>query len=325
MKALVFEQTGKPADVLQVKEIDKPSPKEGEVLVKVLRSPINPADTFFIQGTYRYKPGFPQAGGMEGCGIIESIGDNITIEKDKLAAFFTLKAWAEYVVVPQNALFVLPGDFAIDKAAQFCLNPFTAYGLLQDAHVKQGDWLLLTAGSSSVARIVTQLAKLKGIKVLLAIRNMKYADELKTSGAQEVIDITNNEWTKQVMQITAGKGVNAVLDVIGGDIGTALFDLVSVNGHIVIYGLMSPGKIVFHNSQVIYKQLTVKGFGVRNFVDNMSKEEHRQMIDELISALGNKNFGLPVFATFEPGNYKQAFEAADQHAGEGKTLFVFNN
>src|SRR5450755_947553 len=101
MQALVFEQAGKPADVLHLKEIDTPSPKEGEVLVKVLRSPVNPADTFFIQGTYRYKPRFPQPAGMEGCGIVESVGDNVAIEKGKLVAFFTLKAWAEYVVVPQ--------------------------------------------------------------------------------------------------------------------------------------------------------------------------------------------------------------------------------
>lgn len=324
MKALVFEQTGKPVDVLQVKEVDKPLPKEGEVLVKVLRSPVHPADSFFIQGTYRFKPMFPQTAGMEGCGIVESAGDNVKIEKGKLVAFFNLQAWAEYVVIPQHAVFVLPGDFNIDKAAQFCLNPFTAYGLLLDANVKQDDWLLLTAGSSSVAKIATQLSKLRGAKVILAIRNMLYADELKTLGADEVIDITNNDWTKKVMHITAGKGVNAALDAIGGDIGTELFHIVSVNSYIVIYGLISPDKIIFHNSQVVYKQVTVKGFGVRNFVDSLSNEELQKMIAELRSALGNKNFNLPVFATYKPENYKQAFEAGTKYAGEGKSIFIFN-
>lgn len=87
MKILNFNKAGNPADVLSFTEKEKPVPGNNEVLIKVLGSPIQPADYFFINGTYRFKPEFPQTAGLEGAGIIESPGKNVPDVTGKLVSF----------------------------------------------------------------------------------------------------------------------------------------------------------------------------------------------------------------------------------------------
>ncbi|MFT4154279.1 zinc-dependent alcohol dehydrogenase family protein [Parafilimonas sp.] len=291
MQALTFDKTGNPEDVLKICETDKPVPKNGEVLIKVLMSPINPADILFITGKYRFQPVFPQTAGMEGCGIVEAVSNDVTgIQRGSLVAFFSMNVWAEYVVANSSQVFVLPADFNREKAAQFCLNPFTAYGLLQAAHVKENDWLLITAGSSAVAKIVTQLAKGRQARVILAIRNMQYAGALKKLGADEVIDITKDDWDGQILSVTQQKGVNAALDTLGGEAGTRLLNIMAANATIVLYAAINKDNVSFHNAQFVYKQLTLKGFGIRHFLDGQTAAEKNKMITSLTAAMANSAF-----------------------------------
>src|SRR5258708_13379759 len=160
MSALAFNKTGVPEEGLQVIEKERPIPAAGEVLVKVLASPFNPADTFFIRGTYRFQPTFPdEIAGFEGAGIVESAGKDAAVPIGSLVAFFYRKTWAEYTVVPAAELAVLPGDFPIEKTAQFSLNPFTAWALLDAAQPPAGEWMLLTGPNSSVSPIPIHVAK----------------------------------------------------------------------------------------------------------------------------------------------------------------------
>jgi NADPH:quinone reductase-like Zn-dependent oxidoreductase len=96
MKALYFEQTGDAESVLSLKQFDKPAPKANQVIVKLLVSNINPSDFFFISGTYRFKPEFPQIAGFEGAGIIDSVGEGVDLPVGALVAFFSKNVWAEY-------------------------------------------------------------------------------------------------------------------------------------------------------------------------------------------------------------------------------------
>jgi NADPH2:quinone reductase len=291
--------------------------------VKVLTSTINPADLLFIGGRYRFKPEYPQTAGLEGAGIVESGGEHVCTPPGAMVAFLYKNTWAEYVVLPEAELYVLPRGFPQDKAAQFALNPVTAWGLLEESGTVAGDWLLLTAGSSAVAKIVTQIAKHRGIHVILAVRKIEQAAALRTLGADEVVDLQDSRWPDRVMEITGGRGVACAMDPIGGKTGMELLPLAGVNGRLIIYGALSPDKVTFHYSDITYRQLTVKGFGVRNFIQQQSPEERRQMVDSLVMLLVQEHFQLPVFARYAPENIKEAIESATKNAGEGKTLLSF--
>ena len=320
MKALCFEQTGEPSEVLQLKEIEKPGPGPGEVRLKLVGSPINPADEMFIKGQYRLKPVFPDVAGLEGAGIIDAVGENVDLPVGIKASFFAKRAWAEYLVIPASDLFVLPHNLPDEKAVQSFLNPVTSWGLLEQIGVKENDWLLLTAGNSSVSRIVTQISAKRGIKVILVVRNSENSGELKSLGAMEVIDGSTEDISKRVLEITGGKGVDGILDSVGGKTGTEILKSVAVNARIIVYGILSRDMVEFHNSVFLYRNVTTKGFGIRGYLESRTREQKEAMFTALAQILGNKNFKLDVSALYPFREYREAFAALHESRRRGKII-----
>ncbi len=321
MKAICFEQAGEPSRVLLLKEIEKPEPGAGEVRLKIIGSPINPADEMFIKGQYRLKPVFPEVAGLEGAGIIDAVGENVDLHVGVRASFFAKRVWAEYVVVPASDLFLLPQNLPDEKAVQSFLNPVTSWGLLEEVGVKENDWLLLTAGNSSVSRIVAQISAKRGVKVILVVRNSENSGELKSLGAREVIDSSTEEISKRVLEITGGKGVNGILDSVGGKTGTELFRSVAVDARIVVYGILSRETAEFHNSVFLYKNVTMKGFGVRGYLESRTSEQKDRMLASLAEVISRREFRLDVSAWYSLGEYREALEAYDKDGRHGKIVF----
>jgi NADPH:quinone reductase len=189
MKAVVFEKTGAPLEVLKIYDTQAPEPGAGEVRIKMLTSPINPADTLFIGGKYRIKPQFPQVAGLEGVGIIEKIPEGSVYSLNTLVAFRYKGLWADLAIVPEEKLIPLPSGYPLEKAAQLSLNPITAYALLDEANLQKNDWLLINAGNSGMSRIILQLAALRGIHTIVVTRNDKETYGLDQLGATHVISL----------------------------------------------------------------------------------------------------------------------------------------
>jgi NADPH:quinone reductase-like Zn-dependent oxidoreductase len=321
MKAIYFNQAGVAGSVTALGDFDKPVAAPGQVLVKILSSVIHPADFLFIGGKYRFSPRFPQIAGLEGAGIIESKADDVDIPVGKLVAFEARGAWAEYVVVPKESIIILPDDFPIDKAAQFFLNPFTAWGLLEESKLNAGDWLLLTAANSMVSRIVIQLARLRKIKVIAAVRDLKQTKSLIALGADAVIQMEDEQSLSQISKITGNAGVNAALDAVGGTAGTIIFQNMAANGRVIIYGLLSKEPVQFFNAQVIFKNLEIKGFGVRGFLQSQTNEQKKKMVQTLIEEINKESFELPVRGVFNIEQFKEALAAYEQSGAIGKIIF----
>ncbi|WP_439879656.1 quinone oxidoreductase family protein [Pontibacter sp. MBLB2868] len=321
MKALIFKQAGVPADVLHYEAAGLPEVSPQEVLVKVLASPINPADVMFIQGKYRQQAVFPQIAGLEAAGIVVKAGGSAAVQTGSLVAFRTKGCWAEYVQVPVDKLYALPPSFPVQKACQFALNPVTAWALLYEAKVAENDWLLVTAGSSTVARIMIQLARAKGVRVIAAIRGLNEREELMRLGAAAVVDVLDAKWPDTVLRLTENKGVTAALDAVGGGVGAGIYACVGTGGIVLLYGLLSPDKVQYHNADIIMKLLTVKGFGLDNWLCKLPADVKASMEHELIHTLAAASFRLEVGATFPFAQYREAFEAMCSGLFSGKILF----
>jgi NADPH:quinone reductase len=321
MKALFFDREGDPQEVIYLKETAIPEPKENEVRVKWLGSPVNPADSFFIQGKYRFKPQFPQIAGLEGAGIVDAVGDNVQLPKGTLVAFLSTNAWAEYVIVHKDELYVLPANFPPEKAVQFVLNPVTAWGLLKRAGVKSGDWLLLTAGNSMVSLIVTQIARKLGLQVISTVRNSDYTARIKELGAAEVIDTSKESIVQRVNEITGGKGVTAAIDAVGGETGTQLAQSLALNGKLIAYGVLSTDPVQVHNSLLVYKNISMMGFGVRGFLESLSEEEKEHMTKSLIEMLSAEDFKMDVAKSYSLDNFAGALKANAEGPVNGKIIF----
>ncbi len=130
MKAIRFEQYGKPAQVLTVQQCPLPEPGKREVRVRMLASPINPSDLLFVRGHYAgVEPHFPAPVGFEGVGIVEALGpqaqrpvpDQRVVVRNGQGG-----TWADYAVVSAQDLLPVPDDLADEQAACFTINPASA-------------------------------------------------------------------------------------------------------------------------------------------------------------------------------------------------------
>ncbi|MFM9841149.1 MAG: NAD(P)-dependent alcohol dehydrogenase [Cyclobacteriaceae bacterium] len=219
MKAIIFTNYG-PPEVLQLKEVEKPTPKENEVLIKIHATTVNRTDSGFRKGVpyvVRLFSGLTKPKkkilGSELAGEIEAIGKEVKTFQpgDKV---FGLSTWhfgthAEYICMPEKAsITTMPTNMTYEEAAAVCDGLMLAINYIRKIDFKTKPKILVNGASGSIGSAAVQLAKHYGAEVT-AVCNTKNVELLKSLGASEVIDYTKDDFTKN------GKLYDVVLDAVG--------------------------------------------------------------------------------------------------------------
>jgi NADPH:quinone reductase-like Zn-dependent oxidoreductase len=305
MKAIVFECPGEASEVLALREVEPPRPGAGEVLVAVEARPVMPADLSFVRGTYRVRPRYPQVAGLSGAGRVVVAGEGVALQPGTRVAFRSPGAWAERVAVPVERTFVAPADVALEDAAQFALNPVTAWGLLDVAAVAAGDIIGLTAPTSSVSRLTRALAETRGIAAVEIGRD---------GGTPSAVDA--------IRARTGGAGLAALLDSVGGPLLGALFGVLRPGATIVAYGTMSNEPVPVHNGTLVYGNLTWKGFGIDRWLAGLTPGARAEMAAALWQAIRERRLAMPVHGRVALADFADGLRAAAVGGGGGKVLLV---
>ncbi len=304
MKALFFEQYGLPHEILALKDIPLPSMAKSHSLVKMLYASINPADHMFIQGQYGIKAQFPQIAGLDGVGLIHQSGGSLPA--GTLVAFRYPGAWAEYALVPDHNLIPLPDDYPMEKATQLVLNAATAYGLL-NTRQDPGEWLFLTAGSSTVAKLILQFAVKRKIQVACSIRAGEDGENLEKMGANLVVDSSNlSEMKTRIMDATNQQGISTCFDCVGGQLSTALFESMATGGRYIFYGALDNADITISAPQILFKQLTMQPFRFQNFLDSL--DDIHLFYQQLIGLFGDPGIKVEINSSFSLEHYLDALQ-----------------
>lgn len=207
MKAVVYEKYGSP-DVLQFKEVEKPTPKDDEVLVKVRATSVNAADwhlltaDIFLVRLMTSGPFKPKNTilGADVAGQIEAIGKNVKRFQPGDEVFGDVfggdqGAFAEYVCTREEALVLKPANVSFEEAAAVPLAAMTALQALRDkGHIQPGQKLLITGASGGVGTFAVQIAKSFGADVT-AVCSTGKMDMVRSLGADQVIDYTRENFT----------------------------------------------------------------------------------------------------------------------------------
>jgi NADPH:quinone reductase-like Zn-dependent oxidoreductase len=212
MKAIVYERYG-PPDILELKEVDKPAPKENEVLVKVHAASLNAfdwhmlmAEPFFVRlmGGGLLKPKNGRLG-TDVAGLVEAIGENATQFKPGDEVYGDLARWgcgacAEYVCVSEEALAPKPGNMTFEQAAAAPMAALTALQGLRDmGHIQVGQKVLVNGASGGVGTFALQIAKYFGAEVT-AVCSTGNMEQARSLGAGHVIDYTREDFTQSGRQ-----------------------------------------------------------------------------------------------------------------------------
>ena len=325
MKTIFFDRIGSPLDVLQLGEAPVPEVGPGQVLVRMVSASINPGDFLFIQGLYPdpKKPHLPkQIAGSHGAGFVAKVGAGVELEVGTLVAFSYENAWAEYVALPEAWLIPLPAGYPVEKAAQF-VNLITAWDLLERAAVKPGEWLALTAGHSTVATMVAQMAKRRSIHVLSIVRHSQTSLDLETFGSSAVIELSNlrGDIGERIQEITKSKGIAAVVDCVGGRLTGDLIRAVSFGGKVIFYGGFHPERFELHNFDILMKGIELSAYVYRYFFEPPRRADFEELA-KLASLAGDTNFKVRIGATHALDDFREAVRETWEHAERGKRFFV---
>ncbi len=326
MQQIVFNQTGPPEAVLELKESALPEVKAGQVRIKVRAASVNPSDVLFIQGLYGIQPKFPSPVGFEGAGEVDmigtGIGEGIKLSKGMRVAFATFGSWSTHVVVPATSILPLPDNLSWEQGAQLFVNPFTALAMLEDVGLKKGDWLLLTAGYSAVNKIVVKIAKSQGIKTICTVRREEQADALQVLGAEAVVHTEKDKLTERVHALTNGRGVQACFESVGGELAEQALNCMGQGGKMIIYGALSGAPLPLNSGVMIFKELTIKGFWLSKWMEEANLITKAKLATDLYQLAKQGLIYLEAGATFPLEKAAEAVAYSEKSGKSGKAIIL---
>ncbi len=235
MKAIQVQREG--SDIkLALGEIEKPAPREGEVLIKVAAAGVNHADLIQTRGGYPPPPGAPDTLGLEVSGVIADVGTNVSEWNvgDRVCALLGGGGYAEYVAVSQLCVLPVPKDVSLVDAAALPEVHFTVWTNLMDAaRLKAGESVLIHGGSSGIGTAAIQLCAARGHKVFATAGSKEKCAACEKLGAVRAINYREEDFVDVIKSATDGKGVDVILDMVGGDYIEKNFRAAAIWGRIV--------------------------------------------------------------------------------------------
>ena len=320
MKIALFENTGIPSEVLKVSDVPNPEPESGEVRIKVATCNINPSDIMFIRGLYGIRPEIPSSAGFEAAGEIDKCGDGVELSVGMRVIFSALGVWKEYVIVPAKSIIPTPDEMSDEVACQAFVNPFTAYGMLEESGLQKDQWLMLTAGGSAFGKIVVQMCKERGIKTVCTVRREDQKEELLDLGVSAVVNTEKESLFKSVRVLTEKKGVDYVFDAVGGDLGARAMECLATNGTMMVFGLMSFESIPLNSGLVLFKNLIIRGFWLSSWLSTLSTEEKKRVTSVILKMLTVDQIKVNIEAKYPLGEVIKAIEHSNSPGRTGKII-----
>ena len=266
-KIVRFYETGG-AEVLKIEELPLVEPGEGEVRLAVEAIGLNRAEVMFRMGQYLENPELPSRLGYEAAGIVDAVGPGAGGIKigDRVStipsfSIGTYGVYGESAVVPAYAVAHYPGSLSPVEGAAIWMQYVTAFGaLIEFGQLQKDAFVLITAGSSSVALAAIQIAKSVGARAIATSRGAGKKSFLLGAGADHVIVTDEEDLVERVMAITSGKGAGMVFDPIAGPLLEKLADAAAPGAIIFEYGALSPAPATFPLFAALAKGLTVRGY-----------------------------------------------------------------
>ena len=325
MRAIRFHHFGPPAEVLQLEELPDEAPGLGQVRLRLTHRSINPSDLLTVSGQYGRLPRLPATPGLEGVGRVMALGEGVAGWRvdDRAIPLGAAGTWRESMTVNAAQLLPVPDAVGDETAAQFVVNPVTAWVMLEEElALRPGDWLAQTAAGSTLGRLVIQLAQLRGYRTVNFVRRPEQAGELLALGADAVFCTDEADLVGRVRALTDGRGVAGALDAVGGETGALALRCLRSGGTLVVYGLLGGEPLPLHNGEMLFRGLTVRGFWLTHWFQHTPPERVQPTLLELMGLMAAGQLTPPVEATYDLADFRAAVAHAERPGRQGKLLLT---
>ena len=322
MRALIHSTFGDPRTVLSVEERPLPEPGPGQVRVRTLLATIHNHDLWTIRGTYGFRPELPARSGTEAVGIVDALGDGTTglAPGQRVVTGGTFGVWAEYFVADAAGLIPVPDGLPDEAAAQLVSMPFSAVSLMHSLDLQPGDRMVQNAANGAVGRMVAQIGAARGIDVIGLVRRAEGVAELREQGIANVVATDVDGWRDEVAALTGGAPIVAGVDSVGGDATAEVVSLLADNGTMVVFGAMASPDMRIPSGDVIFKQLTIRGFWGSRVNRDLDAETKKMLFGQLMGHVLAGELTLPVAGTYAFDDIAEAVAASMTAGRVGKVL-----
>jgi NADPH2:quinone reductase len=325
MQSVRFHEFGDPARVLRVEDVPRPEAGAGQVLVRMRARPINPSDLLTVRGLYGALPVLPATPGLEGMGEVAEVGEGVGHLRagQRVIPLGVPGTWAEYVVAPAAQLVPVPDSVSDQTAAQFVVNPLTAWLMtVEELALAPGEWLLQTAAGSTLGRVVLQIARLRGFKTINVVRRREQAEELKALGADACVCTDEEDIPERVREITGREGLRKAIDAVGGETGAAVMRALSPGGVMLVYGLLSGRPMPIDGGRMIFATTTLRGFWLGEWMRAATPERQQAVTAEMLRSMATHEIVPPVEAEYPLSEVLAAAAHSERPGRSGKVLLV---
>jgi len=238
MKALLCTEFG-PLEKLTIREIPKPSPGPGQVLLDVKASSLNFPDVLMAQGLYQVKPPLPFSPGAEMAGVVVETGVDVQGVKtgDRVIAMPGWGGFAEECAVDAGRLIPLPEGMDFDTGAAFLYTYETSLHALRDrGRLQAGETLLVLGAAGGVGLAAVEIGKAMGARVIAAASSEDKLALCKERGADEAINYVSENLRGRINELTGQRGVDIVFDPVGGSYTETALRAMAWGGRLLVIG-----------------------------------------------------------------------------------------
>jgi NADPH2:quinone reductase len=326
MKLIQFREPG-PSSVLQCLDVPVPEPKPGEVLIRAHAIGVGMPDVLIRTGIYPSMPPLPATPGQELVGTIEKIGVAVTTRRQGQRVYTSARErphrgghYAEFVVAPAEATYLLPDGVEFDAAATLG-NYQVAYHMFNHAvRPQMGQSVLVYAAAGGMGNALIELAKMAGLIVIGVVSGEEKSRFVRSLGADHIIDRKVEKIGDRVRQLTGGRGVDIIIDPVAGPTIPDNIRLLAPCGMLVLYGML--GGNAQHDLQSTLRlsknSPAVRQFNIHTWDDLV--EERRAGMRALIDMLAAGKLHPHIHGHLPLVEAAQAQEMLESGAVIGKLL-----
>ena len=234
-------------EVLTARQVPDPAAGPGQVVIATAAADVLLVDTMIRAGRgvdfFPVRPPYVPGNGV--AGQVVAVGDGVD------------RSWTGRAAAAD--LIPVPPGLGLPEAAALLHDGATAFGLLELAVIKPGEWVLVTAAGGGMGVLLVQLARAAGGRVIGAARGRAKLDLVLDQGAEAALDYSEPGWTGRVRELTAGRGADAVFDGAGGRLGQAAFEVTATGGRFSAHGMSDGGFAPLDAQEAVRRGITVYG------------------------------------------------------------------
>ncbi|GAA5137470.1 zinc-binding dehydrogenase [Thalassotalea piscium] len=315
---------------LNLIEKEIPPLQIGQVLIKMLASPVNPSDLVYLLGKYGLAPQNNAYCGFEGVGIVIDAnagfyGKWLTGKRVAISAQPGIDGvWAKYAITKANFCLPVRKEISDEQAATLIVNPCTSVCMVERAQALGAKSIVINAAASQVGKGAIRYAKLVGIKTIATVRSQTNVDVLTELGADHVLNTVDEDFDEKLNALATAINATVLLDAVAADDTPRTLKGMPKGSTAIVYGRLTdthdPIGGRFSVADVIFRDIKIEGFWLATYIGKAKPWQVLALSNKVQKLFASGVFKTDIYASVGFSGFAKAIDHYAVHKSDGKVI-----